>query len=128
MDNYTTAKVDAYRAQTAASVQERAYAESDHVYLRPADMGGAVGQRIGGSDLQGIAERIHKVSHGMAGIAGQLRDHADRVHGGYPECGDESAKALSRSGQLGAIYDALDILDRRLSELAEQAGRNSNIA
>lgn len=95
-------------------------------------IGGTVSQRLvqdrPESELEAIATRIGQHADAAYELAAKLRHHADSVHGSLPECEKANACGSIRSGQLGAIYDALDRLASAQSELAEQAGRNCTLA
>ncbi len=79
-------------------------------------------------ELQRIAGRIHRMTDSMNGIANQLCDHADAVHGSPPPPVVGNSVQPVRSGLIGSIHDALDRLENAHSNLAEQAGRNCTLA
>lgn len=80
------------------------------------------------SELAGITDRIHSFANAAEGIASQLCDHADRVHGATPPPTTGNGTVPCRMGQLGSLHDALDRLGNIQVYLAEQAGRNCNLA
>ncbi len=80
------------------------------------------------TELESITSRVHRMAENMNEIGYKLRTHADGVHGGVPETGAKDAPQPVRSGQLGALHDALDMLERTHSMVAEQAARNCTLA
>lgn len=74
-----------------------------------------------------IADRIVGAHETLLRVDRDLRKHADRLGGEMPEeCGDEPCQR--ESGAIGAIFDALDALDRTVASVVEQAGRNTTLA
>ena len=93
------------------------------------------------TSLRGLMDRLAKMAdiHGAAlhGIASQLEDHADRVHGPLAPMGEEAAGTgrdmpYYGDGMLAQVWLMLDNLDEVLhtggSRVAFQAGRNPTIA
>lgn len=80
------------------------------------------------STLSGIRSRILRFVENAYQIGHQLSDHADRMHGAAPQAAQQGKEANKPLGMLNEIFAALDRLEQAQSFLAEQAGRNCNIA
>lgn len=81
------------------------------------------------SELESITSRVHRLASDIEEIGSKLSQHADALHGDIRQpvpAGTEAAPC--RAGQLGALHDALDRLERAHSFVAEQAGRNCTLA
>lgn len=72
-------------------------------------------------ELEALTKRIHAMASEADEIRGIAGRTADRLFGGgNAECGSESP---CRSGQVGAMEDALDTLSSELSDLRAQVER-----
>ena len=80
------------------------------------------------STIQRLTSRIEALRDGLNEIGHKLRNHADEVHGPYPEADSAKNGAPCRSGQLGALEDAIDRLEMAVSFVNEQAQRNCLLA
>lgn len=80
------------------------------------------------SELESIANRIHRLANEMEGVGGKLGEHADRTHGSNPPPSEPNTATPCRAGQLGSLHDALDRLERIHGYVAEQAARNCTLA
>lgn len=87
-----------------------------------------IGQPRTESELESIAARIYRIAANFDETGGKLRDHADNVHGSTPPPPMGNEACPCRMGQLGAIHDAIDRLERVHAFVAEQAGRNCTLA
>jgi hypothetical protein len=92
------------------------------------------------SPLMEAASRIHRLRSRMAdsmyGVAGQLNDHADRLHGAPPESGSTTQAndmaEIPYGGQMHDLYSAIAEIElmygHAIEALAHAAGRNTNVA
>lgn len=93
------------------------------------DERGTVARPAGETPFSRLISRVETMTSAMGEVGKKLEVHANTVHGAPPsESCENGARGDSRAGALGALEDALDRLERALSYVAEQAGRNCGLA
>lgn len=86
-------------------------------------------EKIGeATPLQLLASRIHDTRHRLTEMLCKLHEHADRVHGPTPETTAGEEERDRRSGQLGAVFDALDELENTVQQLPYAVQRTTGLA
>lgn len=105
------------------------------VHVSRAVVGGhALGQPYKGetgrqeTTLERLTGRINSLQQTASEICVNLRVHADGLHGEQPTNAEPTKPSPVRSGQIGALEDAIDRLEDTLSYVAAEASRNCTLA